>query len=194
MRFVIAFLVLFMISVPSAAKCSCGGGASAGFNFLGDPSFNVDMTSFDEFSRGSYLANKVEESVSGEIDRSKKADAEDVKRGINNISLDLDDGSRIGLTLYPAGNDLFGRGDLTMGGASEMLGAVGTREGYRLILELVSLEEEPCLYRFDLLEDESAFLGDYVKITPDGRTIRGSASGVLNNRVIVVIGEETRPF
>ncbi len=194
MRFVTAFLILFMISIPSGAKCSCGGGASAGFNFLGDPSFNVDMTSFDEFSQGSYLANNVEESVSGEIDRAKRADAEDAKRGINNISLDLDDGSHVDLTLYSAGDDLFGRGDLAMGGASETLGAIGIREEYRMILELTSLKEEPCLYRFDLLEDESKLLGDYVKIMPDGKAIRGSASGVSDNKVVVVIGKDTRPF
>ncbi len=198
MRLSVAFLMLFLLSVPSAARCSCGGGASAGFNFLGDPSFNVDMTSFDEFSRGSYLANKAEESVSGDIDRVKKAGA-DTKEGrnnsTNNISLDLDDGSHIDLILFPAGNDLFGRGNMSSpAGASEVLGAVGIREEYRLIMEMVSLKEEPCLYRFDLLEDDSAFLGDYVKITPEGRTIRGNARGVLDNKVMVVIGKGTRPF
>ena len=153
MRFNVALLVLlllalFILSAPSAARCSCGSGASAGFNFLGDPSFNVDMTSFDDFSQ-EYLANKIEASVSDDIERAKKAG---VKESANNsnLSLDLDDGSHVDLILFPAGNDLFGRGDMALGNASEALGAVGTREGNRVILELVSLSEEPYLYRFDL--------------------------------------------
>lgn len=189
MRLCVAFLILFIISAPSAAKCSCGSGASAGFNFLGDPSFNIDMTSFDEFSQASYLANRAEESVLDDIDREKKSGA---KESINNMSLDLDDGSHLDLVLFPAGKDLFGRGDMALGNASEYLGAVGTKEGNRLILELVSLSEEPYLYRFDLQEDGGAFLGEYVKIAPEGKAIQGIARGVLDKRVVIGMG--ARPF
>jgi hypothetical protein len=180
-------LVLFILSAPSAARCSCGSGASAGFNFLGDPSFNVDMTSFDDFSREHYLANKMEMSVSDDIDRAEKAG---VKKGANNsnLSLDLDDGSRVDLTLFPAGNDLFGRGEMALEGTSKELGAVGTREeeGTRLILELVSLSEEPYLYRFDLQEDDGLFSGDYIKIAPEGKAIRGTAREVPTKKVVVI--------
>jgi hypothetical protein len=191
---VLTLLVLFILSTPSAARCSCGSGASAGFNFLGDPSFNVDMTSFDDFSREHYLANEMEMSVSDDIDRAEKAG---VKKDANNsnLSLDLDDGSRVDLILFPAGNDLFGRGEMALGGAgasgtgaSNELGAVGTREeeGNRLILELVSLSEEPYLYRFDLQEDEGSFLGDYVKITPEGNATQGTAREVQAKKVVVI--------
>ena len=192
MRFNVALLVLlllvpFILTAPSAARCSCGSGASAGFNFLGDPSFNVDMTSFDEFSQEYYLANKIEESVSDDIDRAKKA-GEKESANNSNLSLDLDDGSHVDLILFPAGNDLFGRGDMALGsaGASEALGVVGVQEGNRMILELVSLGEEPYLYRFDLQGDESTFLGDYVKITPDGNAIQGTARGVSPKKVVVI--------
>ncbi|HSD58753.1 MAG TPA: hypothetical protein VLB04_11275 [Methanotrichaceae archaeon] len=192
MRFNVALLVLlllalFMLSAPSAARCSCGTGASAGFNFLGDPSFNVDMTSFDDFSQEYYLANKIEESVSDNTDRAKRAGVKESENN-NNLSLDLDDGSHVDLILFSAGNDLFGRGDMALGNASEALGVVGTREGNRVILELVSLSEEPYLYRFDLQEDENSFLGDYVKIAPEGKAmaIRGTARGVLPKKVVVI--------
>ncbi len=181
----LALLLLFLLilSAPSAARCSCGSGASAGFNFLGDPSFNVDMTSFDDFSQEYYLANKIEASVSNDIDRAKKVGA---KESANNLSLDLDDGSHVDLILFPAGDDLFGRGDMALGsaGTSEALGAVGIREGNRLIIEMISLSGN--LYRVDLQGDESAFLGDYVKITPEGNAIQGTARGVPAKKVVVI--------
>jgi hypothetical protein len=178
-------LVLFTLSAPSAARCSCGSGASAGFNFLGDPSFNVDMTSFDEFSQEYYLANKIEESVSDDIDRAKKAGAKESENN-SNLSLDLDDGSHVDLILFPAGDDLFGRGDMTLGhtGTSEALGAIGVREGNRLIIEMTSLSGN--LYRVDLQGDEGAFLGDYVKITPEGNATQGTARGVPAKKVVVI--------
>lgn len=183
----LALLLLFLLvlSAPSAARCSCGSGASAGFNFLGDPNFNVDMTSFDDFSKEYYLANKIEASVSDDIDLAKKSG---VKKGANNsnLSLDLNDGSHIDLILFPAGDDLFGRGNMVSksAGTSEAIGAVGVRDGNRLIIEMISFSGN--LYRFDLQGDESAFQGDYIRITPEGNATQGTARGVPAKKVVVI--------
>ncbi len=135
------------------------------------------MMSFDEFSRAAYAARTVQEPASFEIGSVKKGSAKEAspKGRINNISIDLDDGSRINLILYPAGGNLFGRGDMIPGiaGASEALGVVGVLEGDRLILEMVSPSGD--LYRVDLSGDESGFSGDFVKITPEGETAQGTA-------------------
>ncbi len=138
------------------------------------------MMSFDEFSRAAYTASTVQEPASFEIGSVKKGSAKRAspKEGLNNISIDLDDGSRIDLVLYPAGEDLFGTGKLIPGNASssEALGVVGILEGDRLILEMVSPSGD--LYRIDLHGDENGFSGDFVKITPEGETAQGTARGV----------------
>lgn len=203
MRFSIALLALFIISVPSAARCSCGSGASGGYNFLGDPSFDVDMTSFDEFSQAAYVANEMEEPVSYDSGSAKEEGAEEsMNNSTNNISIDLDDGSHIDLILYPADENLFGKGvmisrdtdarsesaenasagNVSTGnvnagnaGTPEALGVVGVQEGNRLIVEMVSLSGD--LYRVDLRGDESGLSGDFAKITPDREVSRGSAKG-----------------
>ncbi len=190
MKLSIALLALFIFSVPSEAGCSCSSGGDAGFNFLGDPTFDIDMTSFDEFSRASYAVSTMQEPTSFEIGSVKDGIVKEgiveeasPKEGINNISIDLDDGSHIDLVLYPAGEDLFGKGEMTQRGTgiesantSEALGVVGVLEGDRLIIEMVSLSGD--LYRVDLSRGESGFSGDFVKITPEGETAHGNAKEV----------------
>lgn len=177
---IVPILMLFGAH-PSAATCSCGSGGYSGFNFLGDPSFDIDMMSFDEFSQASYVANKLENTASADaaLDEVALGRAKGARENgaMNNMSLNLDDGSHIDLILFPAGKDLFGRGDMAMAQESEVerMGAIGIQDGNRLILELVSLSG--ALYRFDLLEDGATVLGDYVKVTPDGKAKQGTARG-----------------
>jgi len=195
---VLLFLILLFLMLidahPSVATCSCSSGPSSSYNFLGDPSFDVDMMSFDEFSRASYVANMRENSDSSgalvsevAADTANDAGEDEEPSAINNslnISLDLDEDSHIDLILFPVGKDLFGRGHLAREGigAIEMLGAVGTQDENRLILELVSLEG--ALYRFDLQKGGAAVLGDYVKVMPVGEAKRGTAIGVLEFREV----------
>jgi hypothetical protein len=181
--FLIAAFLMLLGAHPSAATCSCGSGASSSYNFLGDPSFDIDMMSLDGFSQAPYLANKQENSASADAaldevapDRAKKVKAKGATNSFN-LSLDLDDGNHIDLILFPAGKDLFGRGDMAVaqGHGVERMGAVGALDENRLILELASLGG--ALYRFDLLRNGDAVLGDYIKVTSDGKAIQGTARG-----------------
>lgn len=205
MRFYAALLALFIVSFPSAAKCSCGSGASGGYNFLGDPSFDIDMTSFDEFSQATFVANKMKEPVSYDSGSAKEGSAKkDMNNSMDNISIDLDDGSSIDLVLYPAGENLYGMGNIIPGdagagsesaenasagnvstgnvnansmGTPDALGAAGVWEGDRLIVEMVSLSGD--LYRVDLHENKSELSGDFAKITPNREVLWGTAKGAV---------------
>ncbi len=185
----IAVISLVLLGThPSAATCSCSSGGSSSYNFLGDSSFDIDMTSFDEFSRDVY--EEIGSRNSASPNRASSADAlnnrdEDgemnltarINRSIN-ISLDLNESSHVEFVLFPREIGLFGSGDMVRkGGASEKLGAVGTTEESRLIIESVSTGG--ALYRFDLLESGESVIGDYIKVMENGSTKVGTAIGVV---------------
>lgn len=184
---IILICLMLFCAHPSAATCSCDGGASSSYNFLGDSSFDVDMMSYEDFSRDYYLANKPENSATASsalngaaLALSKGAEAKDEPNGAGSISisLDLEEGSHIDAVLFNAGKDLFGSAQMAKDDASavESMGAIGAKDDEnRLILELVSLKGE--LYRFDLKSGGKAVLGDYAKVMPDGTAKKGTAIG-----------------
>ncbi len=165
------FIILLLISLPSGAKCPCGSIAS-GFDYLGDSSLSIETSSLDDQSQSAYLANKLEESVADNIDREKKSS---IEHAASIISLGLNDSSHIDIVLYPSGKDLFGNGSLTQEGSVEPVGAVGSRKGDRLTVDVVTLGAK--LYRFDLQENESSLFGNCTVVDPSGtaliRAVRG---------------------
>lgn len=155
---IIALLCLLSICFqPSGAKCSCSSGGFGSYNFLSDPSFNIDMESPDDFIRASTT----------EVQKPRNLQS--------SLSLDLNDGRHIELALFQAGDYLFGRGNITTEQGTEQAGAFGSREELGQDIELVSIAG--ALYRFNLTADGNMLEGNYTEILPDQKIIQGTAQG-----------------
>lgn len=166
---IIALLCLLSICCqPSWAKCSCSSGGFASYNFLSDPSFDIDMESPDEFIRAS---------TTSETSGTSTAEVQRQRNLPSSLFLDLNDGRHIELALFQAEDDLYGRGNITTVQEAQQAGASISRSMNDLNINLVSVAG--ALYRFNLTADGSRLEGNYTEILPDQKIMQGTVQGSL---------------
>jgi hypothetical protein len=164
----IAILILMLAIGPNvAAKCACSlGGAS--YNFLGDPSMDVNMEGYDELARDNVQASSiaVQNSV---VVPDVKAAAE------SRLSLNLKGKGNIDLALSKTRESISGQGNMTAINGTVPVKAVGKLEGNKLSLDVTASGGE--LYKFNLANEGSTVMGDFSELLPNGVSLTGLASG-----------------
>jgi len=165
MILMILMILLLACEPASAANCACSAGGSS-YNFLGDPSMDIDMDSYDEFVSSHYQAASVQ---AAETDAPSR------------LILDLSDHSRVNLNLTQTAGKFSGQGSMILANANETapLQASGSLQGSRLDLELATAGGAQ--YRFNLAKEGSAVMGNYSRIEPDGSKQSGIAQGKWEN-------------
>jgi hypothetical protein len=155
-------LMAFAIEVGAAAKCCSLGGGGASYNYLGDPS--MDMDSFDEFLRGN-------DPLPGSVFRSDARTAKESR-----IKLNLNDGSHVDISLSKKGDQGYtGSGNITKDGSMKPISASANIEKAGLLLK-VSLEGGS-VYTFNLAVDNASVNGPYSQISPGRESLTGTAVG-----------------
>jgi hypothetical protein len=101
----ITLVLLFIFCGFSDATCACrsGGSGFAGYDFLGDPAVNMDMSTFDEFVSDNLgdLKSKVPAKNTSEL-RAKTFNAAYATKPVRNLSLNLNDSSRLSMFISHA--------------------------------------------------------------------------------------------
>jgi hypothetical protein len=168
-RGIIAVLALMLLACSPAAgaKCACSGGSGgASYNFLGDSAVDINMDSYDEFSRSYAPQSSVRTSV--------QAPAVETAQE-SKLSLDLADSSHVDLTLKNVLGEYSGDGTITRVNGTEQAKATGKLMGQKLSLNLVTLSGTS--YKFSLAKEGSTVLGDYSEAEPLGENLTGIANG-----------------
>lgn len=160
MRGLKALMILLLACTPAAAQCSCSGGGESSYNFLGDPSMDIDMDSYDEF-------------VSSHAREISIKAVETAAQG--RIILDLSDDGRADLTLLETGGKILGQGNITRFNETQSLEATGSLQGNKLAMDLTT--SSGSRYRLDLASEGRTLLGDYIRIEPGGERLSGIAEG-----------------
>lgn len=164
-RLIVLILALIIASgTPAAARCcSLGGGAS--YDYLGDSSMDIGMSSYDEFLRD----NAPNSSVSADPSPDQKS----ANSGM--LKLNLSDGASIDLQIESTDVSLTGIGNLTRSNETLPVEAAGTLQERILALNITALGGE--VYRLGLGIDGSRIIGEYRLDLPDGEGINGTAEG-----------------
>ncbi len=128
---------------------------------MGDPAFDINMDSYDEFVRDNIQKSPIGLSAT--------------KNAKSRLGLDLSDESRIDLILSRVAGEISGIGNVTRANQTEQVKATGTLQGDRLSLDVVTLSD--VLFKFELVDQGNMLQGDYSKIDSDGKQIQGFADG-----------------
>lgn len=151
----------------AAAKCACSlGGAS--YNFLGDPTMDVNMEGYDEFARESVPTSSIAALGNTVLPDVKMA-------AQSRLNLNLKDKSSIYLVLSKTQEGFSGDGSMDVANGTETVLAVGTLNGNKLSLDVTASGGE--LYKFNLASEGSTVMGDFSEAQPDGVTSTGLATG-----------------
>jgi hypothetical protein len=163
----IAILILMLAAGPNAAaKCACSLGAS--YNFLGDPSMDVNMEGYEEFARENVQTSSIAALGITVIPDVKMA-------AQSRLNLNLKDKSIIYLVLSKTQEGFSGDGSITVANGTETVKATGTLEGNKLSLDVTASGGE--LYKFNLASEGSTVMGDFSEALPNGVTSTGLATG-----------------
>lgn len=152
----------------AAATCACSLGGGASYNFLGDPTMDVNMDGYDEFARENVPTSSIAVPNSVGVPNVKAA-AE------SRLSLDLKDKSNIVLALSKTREGISGRGNMTAINGTEPVLAVGRLMGNKLSLDVTASGGE--LYKFNLASEGSTVMGDFSEALPNGVSLTGLAKG-----------------
>ena len=164
----ILMLILMLDGGLAAATCACSLGGGASYNFLGDPTMDVNMDGYDEFAR--------ENVPTSSIAISNSVVVPDVKNAAQSrLNLDLKDKSSIYLVLSKTQKGIIGDGSMTATNGTETVKAVGTLLGNELSLDVTTGSGK--LYKFNLASEGSSVMGDFSEALPDGETYTGLATG-----------------
>jgi hypothetical protein len=169
----LAAIVLVCASHSSRGGCGCSSGGGASYNYLGDRAFDITIPDFNEFLRSSLGPSKA--GVISSAGREERA-ARSVGAG-SNLSLDLDSGMHAEVSIFPAGEEIFGCGKITSGNATEAAGAYGSLVSSQLRLDLVTQGGK--LFRLEMAERGRSLSGNYTELGPKGEVRSGRAEGML---------------
>jgi hypothetical protein len=171
----LVLMPIFCTLCDGACSCRSGGGFPA-YDFLSDPAINIDMSNYDEIAGDNLGYQQRDMSDSTVSGRDKEAnDAAANSWSIGSLSLELDGNSHVSLKFLPSSDEIFGKGNLTLGNKTNLLGAFGKLSGDRLVLDMVLLSGN--LYRLDLARFGSSISGNYERISSDGHSQSGTATG-----------------
>jgi hypothetical protein len=164
-RLIVLILALIIAAgAPAAARCcSLGGGAS--YDYLGDSSIDIGMSSYDEFLRD----NAPNSSVSADPAPDRKS------ANSSMLKLNLSNGESIDLQIESTDEGVAGKGDLTRNNESRPVDAAGTLQERILALNITALRGE--VYRLGLGINGSRIIGEYRLDLQDGEGINGTAEG-----------------
>jgi hypothetical protein len=164
-RLIVLILALIIAAgTPAPARC-CPLGGGASYDYLGDSSMDIGMSSYDEFLRD----NAPNSSVS--------ADPAPYQKSANSRSmkLNLSDGESIDLQIESTDVSLAGIGNLTRNKEIGPVEAEGILQERILALNITAPGGE--VYRLGLVIDGSRISGEYRLDLPDGEGINGTAEG-----------------
>ncbi len=169
-------LILALLSMClqiSDAKCGCSLAGS--YNYLSDPSFDMNMNSYDEF-----VGASSQPEAEGNIENIENVESLPAQTSLpGSLSFDLDNSTHVDLALFRADEDLYGKGNITAENETEQAGAVGSLIDKRLVLNLVSIKG--VLYEFNLTVEGDRIDGNYSEIEPAGDASSGTVDGRLRN-------------
>jgi hypothetical protein len=96
-------------------------------------------------------------------------------KSMRNLSLNLNDGSNMSMSVSKAGSEVFGTGTVTLENKTERFGAFGKEDGAKLDMNLVVLDSD--LYQLELVEKSGSVFGSYDRLTSGGKSLSGTAIG-----------------
>jgi hypothetical protein len=166
MRLIVLILAAIIAAgapTADAGCCSVGGGAS--YNYLGDSSMDIGMSSYDEFLR----ENVANSSVSSAPARALKS------AGLRMLKLSLSGGEVMDLQIESIDESVRGNGSLTVNNETRAVDVAGTHNESVLALNVTASGGE--VYRLGLGINGSRIIGEYRRYLPDGAGTDGTAEG-----------------
>ncbi|MGV8174651.1 MAG: hypothetical protein ACP5OU_03015 [Methanothrix sp.] len=165
-RLIVLILAAIIAAAAPTADAGCSSlGAGASYDYLGDSSMDIGMSSYDEFLR---------ENVANSSVSSAPASALKIA-SLRMLKLNLSGGGWMDLQIESIEESVRGSGNLTVNNESRAVEVAGTLKESILALNATAPGGE--VYRLGLGINGSRIIGEYRGYLPDGERTDGTAEG-----------------